>query len=400
MLVRTIGAFIAMLCGYACYWSARWAIADWAIRSSVEHALRLAPGNPEYYLRLARAKPALALSALRRAADLNPLNSSVWIELAGAAEEHQDFRGAESSLLRAVQLDKTFAPRWLLAEYYSRRHDQTHFWPAVRAALATSYDDVTPLFDMCWELAPEPAIIQQRALPARPDVWRQYFDFLLSKNRLDAAESIAGQLVEHATKDTVPSLLRYCDRLLENNEGSRAVETWNRLAAKHLLDYPELAPSRGVSLTNGAFAKEFLSQAFDWRVSTTDGLFFRQDLSPAGLWFEFSGKQPEHCEVLSQFVPLEPAKAYRLAVTYETEGLGGDTGLNWRVVYGSSGADLLRGAGHVIASERREKAEPYQFQTPADARLAKLVLAYDRVLGTVRIQGSISLRSAALGFDQ
>jgi hypothetical protein len=118
------------------------------------------------------------------------------------------------------------------------------------------------------------------------------------------------------------------------------------------------------------------------------------------LWFEFSGKQPEHCEVLSQFVPLEPAKAYRLAVTYETEGLGGDTGLNWRVVYGSSGADLLRGAGHVIASERREKAEPYQFQTPADARLVKLVLAYDRVLGTVRIQGSISLRSAALGFDQ
>src|ERR1039458_1266619 len=229
MLVRTIGAFIAMLCGYACYWSARWAIADWAIRSSVEHALRLAPGNPEYYLRLARAKPALALSALRRAADLNPLNSSVWIELAGAAEEHQDFRGAESSLLRAVQLDKTFAPRWLLAEYYSRRHDQTHFWPAVRAALATSYDDVTPLFDMCWELAPEPAIIQQRALPARPDVWRQYFDFLLSKNRLDAAESIAGQLVEHATKDTVPSLLRYCDRLLENNEGSRAVETWNQI---------------------------------------------------------------------------------------------------------------------------------------------------------------------------
>src|ERR1035438_2378444 len=167
MLVRTIGAFIAMLCGYACYWSARWAIADWTIRSSVEHALRLAPGNPEYYLRLARAKPALALSALRRAADLNPLNSSVWIELAGAAEEHQDFRGAESSLLRAVQLDKTFAPRWLLAEYYSRRHDQTHFWPAVRAALATSYDDVTPLFDMCWELAPEPAIIHQRALPPR-----------------------------------------------------------------------------------------------------------------------------------------------------------------------------------------------------------------------------------------
>jgi|CZKX01.1.fsa_nt_gi tetratricopeptide (TPR) repeat protein len=135
-----------------------------------------------------KLKPALALSALERAAVLNPLNSSVWIELAGAAEAHNDFRAAESSLLRAVKLDKTFAPRWLLAEYYSRRHDQAHFWPAVRAALATSYDDVTPLFDLCWELAPEPRVIQDRALPDRPDVWRQYFDFLLSKNRLDAAD--------------------------------------------------------------------------------------------------------------------------------------------------------------------------------------------------------------------
>jgi tetratricopeptide (TPR) repeat protein len=125
MPVRVVGAFIAMLCGYACYWSARWAIADYAMqnpsRSRIERALRLAPGNPDYYMRLAQVEPALALSALERAAVLNPLNSSVWIELAGAAEAHNDFRAAESSLLRAVQVDKTFAPRWLLAEYYSRR---------------------------------------------------------------------------------------------------------------------------------------------------------------------------------------------------------------------------------------------------------------------------------------
>jgi tetratricopeptide (TPR) repeat protein len=400
MLDRITGAFLAMLCGYGCYWSARWAMADYGIRSSVERTLRLAPGNPDYYVLLAQAEPALALSALARAADLNPLSSSVWIELAGAAEDHGDFPRAEHCLLRAVQLDKTFAPRWLLAEYYSRRHEQVQFWPAVRAALATSYDDVTPLFDMCWDLAPEPTTIQNRALPDRPDVWRQYLDFVLAKNRLDAADAIADRLLKCASPDTVPSLLRYCDRLLAANDGSRAVETWNRLAAKHLLDYPELAPSRGASLTNGAFGKELLSQAFDWRVFTTAGVFFRQDPSPAGLWFEFSGKQPEHCEVLSQFVPLEPAKAYRLSATYETEGLEGDTGLGWRVVQGSSGADLLRGAGRVMASERREKAGTYKFSASADARPVKLVLAYDRVLGTVRIQGSISLRSAALGFEQ
>jgi hypothetical protein len=116
--------------------------------------------------------------------------------------------------------------------------------------------------------------------------------------------------------------------------------------------------------------------------------------------FEFSGKQPEHCELLSQFMPLEPAQQYRFIAAYETEGLEGDTGIAWRVLDVRSGADLLRGAGRMMASQRREKTEPYKFQTPPDARLVKLVLAYDRVLGTVRITGALSLHSVALGFDR
>jgi hypothetical protein len=177
------------------------------------------------------------------------------------------------------------------------------------------------------------------------------------------------------------------------------VETWNLLAAKHLLDYPALSPRQGVSLTNGSFAKAFLSRAFDWRVSAPSEIFYRQDVSPAGLRFDFTGKQPEHCELMSQFVPVEAARVYRLAVSYETEGLEGDTGIAWRVVDTKNGTDLLRGSGHMMASERRQEAEPYKFQTSADTSLVNLVLAYDRPLGTVRIEGSLSLENAALRFD-
>ncbi len=105
-------------------------------------------------MRLAEAEPALALTALERAAELNPLSASVWIELAAAAEKEGDFPRAEHCLLHAVELDKTFAPRWLLAGYYSRRREPGPLLAtAVRSALATSYDDITPQFDMCWALA-------------------------------------------------------------------------------------------------------------------------------------------------------------------------------------------------------------------------------------------------------
>ena len=395
---------MSMLCGYGCYWSVRWAVADYLAnnpsRSRIEYALRLAPGDPEYYVRLAEAEPALALSLMQRAVDLNPLNSSVWIEFARAAEEHKDFPGAEHSLLRAVQLDKTFAPRWLLAEYYSRRNDEARFWPAVRAALATSYDDVTPLFDLCWKFAPEPQIILDRAVPNRPDVLRQYFDFLLSKNRLDAADAIANQVVRDAGPDAVPSLLSYCDRLLEKKDSSRAVEIWNALAAKRLLEYPALAVAQGRSLTDGAFEKPFLARGFDWRLSAVDGVFVQSGGGSVGLRFDFSGKQPESCELLAEFVPVEPLRPYQLVVRYATDGLDGDTGIKWRVMDVRTGADLLLGAGHVVASARKETAEPYKFSTPAEARLVKIVLAYERALGTVRIEGSLSLRNVALGFDR
>jgi hypothetical protein len=70
------------------------------------------------------------------------------------------------------------------------------------------------------------------------------------------------------------------------------------------------------------------------------------------------------------------------------------------VVDARTSKDLLAGAGRVPASERSEKTDPYTFRTPADVGLVKLVLAYDRALGTVRIKGSLSLGSVAFGFDR
>ena len=134
---RLLSAFASVLFCYAFYWSIRLAYADHVAsdgsRSALEHGMRLAPGNPAYYVRLAEADPASALSSMERAAALNPLSSSIWITFGRLAEEQKDFLRAERCLLRAVALDKTFAPRWLLSEYYFHRRDQAHFWPAVRA---------------------------------------------------------------------------------------------------------------------------------------------------------------------------------------------------------------------------------------------------------------------------
>ena len=337
---------------------------------------------------------------MEKAVALNPLNSSIWIEFARIAEEQKDFQRAESCLLRAVRLDRTFAPRWLLAEYYFRRGDQSRFWPVVRAALATSYDDVAPLFDECWQLAPSPEAILAQAIPDRQDVLRQYLDYLLAKKRLDLAEPVASKVMGHARRDDVAPLLSYCDGLLAKHQAPPALEIWNSLAKKRLLDYPALVPENGASITNDGFEKPFLSTAFDWRLGQLPGILARRGGSPPMLRLSFSGKQPETCEILSEFVPLAPARKYRLSVRYETNELERDTGLSWRVLDVLDGTDLLEGTGQLKGRERTEGEEEFSFTTPAKTQLARVALMYQRVLGTVRITGSISLRNVRLSFAE
>src|SRR5690242_16815482 len=118
----------------ASYWSCRLAWADQLSRSadpvSVARAVRLAPGNEEFHLRVARAldkrgeDPTLALES---AAALNPFDAGVWMRLGLRAEMRGDFDGAERDLLQAARISRQFEPRWTLANYYLRRNDPASF---------------------------------------------------------------------------------------------------------------------------------------------------------------------------------------------------------------------------------------------------------------------------------
>ncbi len=397
---RVLSALFCALACYAAYCSARIGFADYiALDHSYEttaRALRLAPANPDYYVQLARADPSAAIPNMRRAVSLNPLNSSLWMDFSQIAEEHNQTQLAERNLLRAVALDRTMAPRWLLAEFYARHQDQLHFWPAMRAALAASYDDVTPLFDLCWSQTPDPRTILPRAIPARTDVLRQYLDFLIARNRPDLAAPVAARLLPAAQSPDVPALLNFSTHLLEQSNPALPLEIWNALSRRNLLPGPILNPAQGVSLTNGDFHHPFLQQAFDWRMPASSGIFADRQESPDAVRFEFSGKQPEDCDLLTQFLPLAPSRRYRLSALYQTRGLSGDTGLAFTL--SDSGQSLL--AGPVLTPTNTSPREVSAvFSTGPLTASGKLSLRYKRSLGTVRIEGSLTLQEVKLRFD-
>jgi hypothetical protein len=406
-LTRIIAFAIACLLGYAALLCVHGAFAAHLAldpsRESAEQAVRDEPTNPEFYVRLAHAFPAGAIPAMRRAVTLNPLNSDLWMEFADIAEQQNDPLLAEQCLLKAIGLDRTFAPRWALEEFYYRRKDATRFWPAMRAALATSYDDVTILFDDCWAMAPDPRTILSAAVPHRPDVQSQYLKYLLGKNRLDLAMPVADLVLPVATHETVPVLLQYCDLALSSHRTAPALAVWNSLASRNLIGLPSFRPGSAATISNPDFSRPLLSQAFDWNLASPPRVFVSREGDPATIRIAFSGKQPESCALLSQWVPLTPQRTYWFHTSYSTDGLPPDTGITWQMLDPITGGDLLSGAAKLTGATRQftvrhDAQDGFPFTTPPGVSLARLVLNYQRLTGTVRIEGAVILHRVELSF--
>jgi hypothetical protein len=293
-----------------------------------------------------------------------------------------------------MRLDTGYAPRWALSDFYFRRGDAGKFWPVTKVALAMSYGDVAAPFHNCWALSSDAPTILERAIPERPEVLREYLDFLLSEGRLDAAEPVAAKVLASADPDAVPSLLHYCDRQLEKGRGEQALLVWNGLARRKLIPHSELSP--GAGLVNGDFNTPESGHGFDWRLSMPEGVY--ADRTSAGLTLTFSGKQPEDVELLSQYVPLPARGRYTLTVRYAVSGIGAESGLTCTLAL-ADGRDLLGGRRFLRGGEGDGPTAATQnipFQTPEGAALGRLVFGYHRMLGTTRIEGSITLQKFAL----
>ena len=109
----------------------------------------------------------------------------------------------------------------------------------------------------------------------------------------------------------------------------------------------------------------------------------------------FSGKQPENAEILSQYVPLLPHRRYVLSARYSVAGIGAESGLICTLGSARS-QDLLNGQGLLPGGTEGEVEHKISFETPDKVNLGRLIFGYHRMVGTIRIAGSLTLHKFAL----
>ena len=381
---------MCVLSAFGVFSSLRLALADRYFRqqdlAAVEHAVRLAPSNARYRVWLADLQDHEGndpTPELRRAAQVNPLDSSAWIQMGLRAELLGNTTIGERDLLHAAKVDKQYDPRWTLANFYFRQQRPAEFWESIRQVLTFDQIDLRPAFDLCWNFTNDAAQIA-RALPQSEPVLRQYLAYTIATTRPEAAADAAKDVLEHFAGQNAALLAYYC-------RWTGSVEIWNALCRRRLVPFPPTDPAKGQTLTDGDFTvKPEITEAprvFEWTMPPAAEIYATR-LSP-GLRLSLSGNQPEKCELLAQSVPVSPNRAYRLRFEYQTASLPPKTGLHWNAQETQS--DLA-------ASEEWRTSEMLFHSTSEN--LARLILAYARVPGTTRAEGSISIRGLKLEFAE
>jgi tetratricopeptide (TPR) repeat protein len=380
---KVTSLFFAIPFLIASFWALRLAYADYLFRSgspeNIRRAAELVPFDADYQARSGN---------LRRAVELNPYLASAWLDLAAEAEARGDLVEAERCLNRAAEVDKTFEPRWALANFYFRAGNEPQFWKWLRLAAERSYGDRTALFRLGLRMTADTVEIQNRALPANPAILHDWLSFLLSEKKLESVPAAASALIAVAGPAERSTLLNACDEMLKARRAADAAVIWNGIVSRGMLPHKRIDAETGASLTNGDLGAEPLGECFDWRLLWRNGVDNRWLPASRQLRVALNGKQMERTDLVEQFVPVLPNTQYTLHYRYRTDGFAPRSGVRWRVLDVTSQKPVDLGA-HPVLSTNDWQDNRLHFRTPAGCNLVRLQLIYEREPGTVRQEGTI-----------
>lgn len=408
----TVAAIV--LLAFAGYTSVRFAWAD-LLRTSpdlptVQRAIRLTPLDSRPKLREAALIAAVDPmgtedeTLLRDVTMENPRDAEAWMALGLKAELMGNNGLAEKQMLHAAELDRTFKPAWTLANFYVRAGEIDKFWHWVRICndlveprnTEVLTFDPRPMFDLCWNVTQDAAVIMDRAIPRKHFILTSYLFYLLGTQRTDAALATARALFPMAIPSDYVAFINLCNSLMtaRNVEGSIAV--WNAMADRKLFELGALHPENGVSLTNGDLRIAPIQQGFDWRYVRPGGIYETYSAAGPYLRFDFDGDQPEHCDVFGQVVPMMRGRRYRLEYRYETSGMEAPlTGLYWRVPSAIDGKVAAAEQSSLpVGTEHGQGV--FEFTSPLNQDFVTMFLRYDRAPGTVKVKGTFTLYRASL----
>ncbi len=325
------------------------AMAAWYAHQGSLEGLRKAvewdPGNPRYSADLAHTLPGSledgnveeVVRLYETATRLGPQKASYWSELGGAYE----WAGRIEDAQRAYEQGHHLFPNspdinWKLGNFYVRAGKIEPALYAFQKALLGDRALRRPVFDLAWRASGDARSILNQMIPAEPEVFFQYLDYLSATGRMDEASAAWGRLLELRLHFEPQEAFRYLDALIASRRVEQLTAVWAALAERFPTQIPGHRPGANL-VTNGGFESEILNGGLDWRALAVEGVAVSEDPQvyfegTRSLRIEFDGKHNPDFREVFQYVPVEPSTSYHFLGYMRTQEITTDSGPRFAVL--------------------------------------------------------------------
>ena len=365
-------------------------LANRSDQSSVEKAVALAPQNATYHDLLCRSmifvsqEPKRAVDECKRASELNPYSSSIWLDLAQAYYSVGNKELNNRAIHKALSVDPTTPDTtWNAANFLLLEGDTSEALKQFGIVLREEPSLAPPALNTCWQSLHDINRIQS-ILPPNPGVYLALIKLLLSSGELDPAHRVWSGLMQLKTVPDYHQSLFYIDGLLEAHIVAQASVAWKELSSRSQALQAYSQPDN--LITDGSFTQEILNSGFDWRYTprpqiavTLDKSEFHSANRSLRLAYSENGSDAG----IFQYIAVLPNTRYRLSAWVRSENLETANGPRLTVLDGYDNA--IYGATEETIGTTPWHLVETLLQSGPETKL--LILAVTRRPGETRIQG-------------
>ncbi len=371
---------------------------------AAERAIQLTPNDAEAYFAGAAVMNLTgernqSLNKLERAVALRPSDYGLWSELGLLRDQIGDTSGALAAFDEAVRRAPFYSqPRWNRGNVLLRRGEYEAAFSDLRQAAQSNPELAPSLIDLAWGVSRGDVQSTEQMAQINDDKMRLAFARFLAR-RGKAGEAVtqfnqAGNNIPDAIKREL------VEQLLAKGAFKEAFDIWK---ATHGIESGREAARP--SIYDGGFEGQlgFDQGGFGWRVprdvqATTVSLdSSRPQSGSKNLRIEFGGNSNPGSVLVSQVIPVEPAKHYQVNFAARSQDIvtGGPPLLN---VNDASGEQKRLGQSRSLSTGTTDW-QVFSFDFTTTTATTAVVLGLQRQSCTTSpcpIFGSISLDSFSL----
>src|SRR5208283_754487 len=236
-----------------------------------EFAVRLEPGNPEYWYGLGRYQQynweqpdsALARADYRKAIALNPLDTQAWLDLGTAYELDGEVSEAREAYLEAKKSYPTSAEVfWRYGNFLLRQGERPQAYAELRRAIEADPRRAAVAFSRAYRANPNLDEILAQLLPRQQSVYLDVLHQPTQEEQLAVAKTIWTQLLALHPHLAIQDADGFVTALLEAGEYGGARRVWAAQVAT--MDLPPLLQPQGTIVWDPSFASGVNSSTFSW----------------------------------------------------------------------------------------------------------------------------------------